>query len=106
MRTKRSQELMGIYKEAMGACANPNCDTPYQYLHTHHVVPLKYSGVDTYINYVVLCSKCHRSKVHTDYDLKQEQLFTWKFTQEMLVVGYTADDYNTEDYGNILRSKQ
>jgi len=96
---------MNTYKAALGACANPECQTPYQLLHTHHIVPIKYSGVDTYINYIVLCSKCHNGSVHRDYDLRQEQLFMWKFMQEILVIGYTADDYNTRDYGKILRDR-
>lgn len=103
-RYKRNDSRTRLYKEAINKCCNPDCDKADR-LETHHVQPLEYSGIDDFINYIVLCKGCHVGrKNHSDYDLRAELLFRWKFYAELMDIGYTADDYSSDDYRLHLRA--
>ena len=105
--TIRNLNRSDLYKRAIGRCCNPECGGDYG-LEVHHVVPLLYSGNDSFVNFIVLCKDCHRtgkeSHCHRDYDLMQERLFTWKFTVEILEIDHTSDDYTDNEYRAILHA--
>ena len=101
---KRDKNKVARYKKAIDRCCNPECGMTGR-IEVHHVVPLSRGGVDDYINFISLCYDCHRhSKVHGQYDHKQEQLFTWKFMAEILDIGICSDDVSSDEFTVALRA--
>ena len=102
---RRNQRKAEAYRDTIGKCCNPECPTPYQKRECHHIKPIAKGGTDDIINYVVLCSYCHRrGKRHRDWRDIEEQLLMWKFMAEILIIGYTADDYTEEEYRALLKA--
>ncbi len=106
----RNNSCMKTYKTAINKCCNPDCETPYEFLETHHIVPIKQGGEDKCINYISLCFTCHHNKnrqglkkLHGEWYKWTETLIKWKFYNEILIIGYTSDDYTHEKYLKLLR---
>lgn len=83
-----------LYKEAIGRCCNPDCKSNHSALETHHIIPLSKGGVDDFVNYIVLCARCHRQlefHFHRDYERHQISLLTFKFFIEVTLWGVSSE---------------
>lgn len=79
------------YKEAINKCCMPGCQFGHN-LEVHHIVPIKKGGTDSFDNYLILCSDCHRhSRIHRYSEQKMLQLYIFKFFVEQDVLGFTSD---------------
>ena len=93
------------YKDIIGKCCNPKCDSvTFALLETHHIRPLKHNGPDSYVNYIILCKDCHRKIVHKNKRFSEETLLMWKFYNELLIIGETSDDYDDKYYKLIMKA--
>ena len=102
---KRNESRTNLYRETINKCCNPACDGVLSPLQTHHIEAIRHGGIDTFINYIVLCRDCHGVIRHNKGKLgwEQETLLTWKFQSEILIVGKTSDKLTTKEYRRILR---
>ena len=102
----KRRTITGLYKEAINQCCNPDCESGNGY-ELHHIVPLCIGGLDTYINYIVLCTECHNHlKLHARHnqlDIQEMQL-RWKFYREILDLGGTSDDLTENEFRALLRA--
>ena len=92
-----SKSKKKIYSSLINRCSIPGCIYGYD-LHVHHIIPLKKGGSDTFDNYIVLCSFCHRNnRLHSNYN-KKIAILTFKFFIEQDVLGFTSDDYSDQEF--------
>jgi len=60
-------------------CFDPGCKSGVA-REVHHIIPKSRGGKDEYVNYIILCSECHRrNKNHANYYERRATLWTWKF---------------------------
>jgi len=99
-RRSRRQGNMDLYLRAF-----PKCQLCGDFAaEVHHIIPLGKGGEDSFKNYISLCHHCHRRKgLHSKWDEHQIELLTKKFYSELEVLGETSDEYNDEDFANLLR---
>lgn len=96
---------MDLYKKTIDKCCNPNCDGVLSPLHTHHIEPIRYGGIDEFLNYIILCRDCHGLLRHNKGKIgwTQELLLKWKFQTEILTVGKCSDEMPIKEYRKLLR---
>jgi len=100
---RRKQELMGLYKQAVDQCCNPDCSFGYG-LETHHIIPIAKDGLDEFVNYIILCAGCHKIRgIHSRYSKTQIELLTYKFYIEKMRFGCCSDDVDYEVFKGILK---
>lgn len=100
-----NQSRMDLYKTAINQCCNPNCNGVLAPLQTHHIEPLRHGGIDTFLNYIVLCRICHGIVRHNKNNVgwDKETLLKWKFYKEILLLGKCSDELSTKEYRRFLR---
>ena len=102
----RNHNLAPLYTKAINQCCNPECDGVLSPIEAHHILPVRYGGLDKYINLIALCRECHRKMPkHNCYErsLKtQETLLRWKFKAGYLIIGKCSDDVSNIKYGQLL----
>lgn len=95
-----------LYKKAINVCAMPDCPFGLD-LEVHHIQPLKSRGKDDFVNFIVLCQACHRrSKLHSQWAIRQIDLLVFKFYSEQKVfgLGITSDEYSDDEFWKLLRN--
>ena len=101
---KRNQYKISTYKSGITHCCNPDCGSSIG-LHVHHIVPLGHDGIDNFVNYIVLCRRCHQNlKLHSNYESNKQLLLTWKFMAEILDIGVTSDDTGSREFSAAIRA--
>ena len=98
----RNASRMGLYKDAIGVCCMPGCESGVG-LETHHIRPISKGGRDDYVNYIVLCFHCHRcSRLHSRSEENRLVLLTYKLYRELTILGIDSSGL-TEDAENRFR---
>jgi len=95
---RRNKLKRNRYRAAFGKCMNPDCRKYPYMLSVHHIIPLKQSGTDDYVNFIVLCRDCHHhNKLHRYMaEDRIRELLTYKFFMELHVIGVASDDEGFE----------
>jgi len=102
---KENNEKRALYRSAIGKCCMPGCNFGLM-LEVHHIEPIKKGGKDEFINFIVLCSHCHRhSKIHRYSEKRKIELLVYKLFQEGTIINETSDDYSDEEYWKVLKNK-
>ncbi|GAH04627.1 unnamed protein product [marine sediment metagenome] len=75
----------------------PDCKFGYNF-QTHHIIPIRKGGEDTFDNYIILCAWCHgRHKLHKLSEENRIALLVYKFMVEQDVLGFTTDEEEEEE---------
>lgn len=97
-----SQHKKNLYKDCINVCSIPQCDQ--MDLEIHHIQPISEGEEDTFINYIVLCHKCHRqSKIHKKWRDVEVKLLTYKFGKEIRKLNFCSDEFDDEEFQKKLR---
>ncbi len=102
---KESVVKRNLYKEIINRCCLPDCIYGND-LETHHIIPLKSGGDDSFENFIVLCKVCHRRrKLHRLWKHKRQELYTYKLFVEMDILGLNDDctEYSDQEFWKKLR---
>lgn len=79
-----------LYRKLFTYCAYPGCGESAEAV--HHIRPLSKSGIDTYVNFVCLCETHHmKYRLHSQWQKHETSLLTYKFYQELNILGFTSD---------------
>ena len=98
----RSKSKPLTYKKLFTKCCVPECPNYIDVV--HHILPLSKKGKDTYVNFICLCHNHHRKyKLHSKCIEKQTELLTYKFYQELSILGFTSDIPEKEFLSKIAR---
>ena len=103
---KENSSKKNLYKNVINKCCMPGCRYGY-ILNTHHIIPIKNGGTDTFNNYIILCQYCHtHSKLHSRIEENRITILVYKFMieQEILGFGICSDNYSDEEFQKVLRN--
>ena len=104
---QRQHNKIALYKKLIHNCCIPSC--PYAVIETHHIIPIKKGGEDSFRNMINLCYEHHHLyRLHT---LLREpkyaiiELLTWKFYRELEILGFTSDCSDDEFIRRLQENK-
>lgn len=96
---------MKWYKKVINRCMFPSCSEYPADL--HHICPISKNGLDEYVNYFVCCKKHHnKAKLHSQSEVKEVELLTWKYMVELELFGFTSNDFPEKEFRSNVEAER